>query len=165
MTRQGQRTSRFLANRAMHKMDVARHPDNLAEDVLAGRIPLHAQRIISSTCTRKEPHAIRQYLKVALVLVDRRVIGPQPLSFRFCPLGSGGLLQKQPPGHYSFSTSTLPKPCSAFRGALRDVPTPRTAIAFTVLSLHCARCTTANTTTTTTTTLERPNTLSADGPS
>jgi hypothetical protein len=138
-------------------MDVSRQPDNLAEDVLAGRILLHAQRIMSSTCTRKEPHAAGQYLRVALVLDDRRVIGPQPLSFRFCPLGSGGLLQKQSPGHYSFSTSTLPKPCSASRGALRDVPTPRAAIAFTVAFtasfLHCARCTTANTSTTTTTTL------------
>ena len=78
-------------------------------------------------------HAAEQYLRVALVPDDRRVIGPQPLSFRFCPLGSGGLLQKQSPGHYSFSTSTLPKPCSsASRGALRDVPTPRAAVAFTI---------------------------------
>ena len=78
-------------------------------------------------------HAAGQYLRVALVPDDRRVIGPQPLSFRFCPLGSGGLLQKQSPGHYSFSTSTLLKPCSsASRGALRDVPTPRAAVAFTI---------------------------------
>ena len=70
-------------------------------------------------------HAAEQYLRVALVPGDRRVIRPQPLSFRFCPLGSRGLLQKQPPGHYSFSTSTLPKPYSASRGALRGVSTPR----------------------------------------
>jgi hypothetical protein len=136
-----------------HQMCVSRQPDNLVDDVLAGRVSLQEQQIISSTCTRKEPHVAGQWH-----WLQKRSsrYWPAPLSFRFSPLGSGGLPQKQPPQCFSFSSSTSLKPCSVFRGALRDVATSCAAIADIASSLHCSRYTT--------TTLARTSTLSAAPP-
>lgn len=131
-------------------MCVSRQPDSCVNDVLAGRVSLQEQRIVSSTCRRKEPHVAGQWH-----WLERRSsrYWPAPLSFRFSPLGSGGLPQKQPPQCFSFSPSTFAKPCSESGRTLRDVPTSCAAIAYIAESLHCARYTT--------TTLARTSTLSA----
>ena len=147
---------RILANWVPYKMCVSRQPDNLVEDVLAGRVSLQEQRLMSTTRTRKEPHVAGQW---HWLQTRSSRYWTTSLSFRFSPLGSGGLpLDSEATAScFPFSPSTCPKPCGAFSGTLHQVPTSCAAIADIASSLHCARYTT--------TALARTSTLSADRPS